>query len=373
MITCFQAGDLPVIDRPPDTTESAGSHTLTEVVTAAIYGAPLKPGGDIGSLREACEPLRLEGRALWKDPNGPGWLRQHLELIAQGKAWPIERDTQDDCERDTLNRFAAAQRWLTEHRKLGFADGLPPELAEKVIRLAGMTDAEAIAHALAEADRIERAESAINAKAADFYKLLSDAIANQRITLKAIATDPRTKAWLPRAPGEPPHQLIPADYFELPMVHDLWDNQLEANRFSTEAKLLDSIFNRIERENHGLLIKWSDVKIPPEHVGWLLSTFRDKWKATGDRPLGQPQPAKPADRVPAPEQKMSSSFKKIRAAIQAEEQANGKPLPALRPVERNMRLANRMRAQGMNKHEIPNERTFREYFNNGPGKSEKNG
>jgi hypothetical protein len=546
MITCLQADHLPAIHCSSAKTRSAGSRTLTEVVCLALYGSPLKPGSDHGSLREALQPLILEGWALWKDPNGPGWLRPHLELIANAKTWPLNPDTDDEGERSTLDMFRAAERWLSRARRMGFVYGLPAVLAEKVLSIANMSEADAIRAALAEADRIEHAEAVINAKAAEFYKLLSDAVATEQITLKGIATDPGTNAWLPRTRGEPPHQTIPTDYFELPMVHNLFDNYLEADRFSTEAKMLDSIFNRIERENEGLLIKWSDVKIPPEHVGWLLSTFRDDGKVTGDRPLStttKPQQATtwntnwlslpgalmwvvtrdnrlarivdeqtdndcritlgisihlaqeqaqtgesrrlfveiadawpalrrliaddkivaegrslerrgisaavetryPNDRIPsgdaanliidgyvpgieprdalAPDEMyrfanwqgrywydvrlraadvlrefsrecetqnqpdparsgeatspslttMRPAFQKIRAAIQAEEEATGKPFPVLRAVERNKRLADRMVAQGLEKQEIPNERTFREYFNQGPGKPAKSG
>lgn len=546
MITCLQAGHLPAINCSPDATQPAGSRTLTEVVCTAIFGAPLKPGRDQGSLDAACAPLRLESRALWRNENGPAWLCPHLELIVNGETWPFDPDTQDDSERHTLNGFAAAQRWLTKSRKLGFAHGLPGELAEKLIRLASMTDSAAIAHALAEAVRIERAECAINANATDFYKLLSDAIATQRIALMAIATDPQTQAWLPRTRGEPPHQTIPHDYFQLPLCHNLFDNYLEANRFSTEAKMLDRIFNRIERMKDAMLVKWSDVKVPSEHASWLLSTTRNKGKGQGDRPLStipephqaitwnpnwlslpgaimwvatrdqtltrkadealnndrgiklgvhvrlasekvltgeqrtlhieieaawpalrrliaderivaegrslerrgistavetrypnqripsgdaanliilgnvpgiehkdalapdemyrftnwqgrywydvrlraadvfrefpleydmpqQPELSRPAEPAPAPPKKSKPSFEKITAAIEAEEKKTGKPFPVLRPVERDKRLTDRMKAQGLKEREIPNERTFREYFNQGPGKPAKSG
>ena len=227
MIVCLQGGELPAIDLSSDTTQKVGSRTLTEVVCAALYGVALKPGREQGSLHAACASLRLEGRALWRDESGPGWLRPHLELIAQSKTWPFDPDSRDDAEGITLSHFAAAQRWLTKSRRLGFAHGLPSELAEKVIRLANMTDAEAIADAFTEADRIERAEGAVNDMSAEFYELLSESISTQRITLKAIPTDPRNNdALRPKTPSEPPHQTIHADNLELPWVHNLFDNDL---------------------------------------------------------------------------------------------------------------------------------------------------
>jgi hypothetical protein len=290
MITCLQAGHLPAIHCSAATTASAGSRTLSEVVCLALYGSPLKPGSEHGSLREALQPLILEGWALWKNPNGPGWLVPHLELLANAKSWPLRPDTDDENERITLDAFRAAEQWLSRSRRMGFVYSLPAALAEKVLSLGNMSGGDAIRAALAEADRIERTEATINAKADKFYKLLSDGVATRQVTLKAIATDPRTNAWLPRARGEPPHQIIPADYFELPMVHNLFDNDLETDRFSAGAKSLDSIFDSIERENEGLLIKWSDLKVPPADVNWLLSTFRDDREATDHRPLTTSKP-----------------------------------------------------------------------------------
>jgi hypothetical protein len=81
----------------------------------------------------------------------------------------------------------------------------------------------------------------------------------------------------------------------------------------------------------------------------------------------------PAELEAAPEKKLSPSFAKIKAAIEAEERATQKPFPKLRPGERFKRLADRMLTEGMKDYEIPNIRTFWEYFNRGPGKSAKTG
>jgi hypothetical protein len=70
---------------------------------------------------------------------------------------------------------------------------------------------------------------------------------------------------------------------------------------------------------------------------------------------------------------MTPSFKKIQAAIKAEEEATGKPLPVLRVGERNKRLADRMKVQGLTEQELPKARTFWAYFNQGPGKPAKSG
>ena len=69
---------------------------------------------------------------------------------------------------------------------------------------------------------------------------------------------------------------------------------------------------------------------------------------------------------------MRPSFLKITNAFTAEVEAGGR-LDELRPVERNARLSDRMKKMGLKDSEIPGDRTFRDYFNKGPGKTEKSG
>jgi hypothetical protein len=70
--------------------------------------------------------------------------------------------------------------------------------------------------------------------------------------------------------------------------------------------------------------------------------------------------------------KMRRSFMKISEAVDAE-LADGGRLDGLRPGERRKRLTDRMIKLGLKSGEIPHERTFREFFNERPGKSEKSG
>lgn len=274
MITPLQSGNFPAIERPAQAAQRIGNPTLTEVVSEALYGMPMLPGCEADSLRTALAPLCLEGWALWNDPNGPAWLVPHLKLLADGATWPFAQDTDDDNERITLGWYQAARRWLTIKRRMGFAFGLPAQLSERVIALANMTEAQAINAAIDEAQRISSAESAINAEAERFYALLSRAIAAGRITLKGIRTNPETSTWLPLHEGAPPHSPIPVDYFELPMIHNVFDNELEPDRFGSKAKAFASVFDRRERQNEKQQIKWTDVKVPTDQAAWLLSVFR---------------------------------------------------------------------------------------------------
>jgi hypothetical protein len=66
------------------------------------------------------------------------------------------------------------------------------------------------------------------------------------------------------------------------------------------------------------------------------------------------------------------SFAKIQEAIDAELAAGGR-IDGLRPRERNKRLSDRLIKRGYNSKELPHERTYREFFNRGPGKAEKRG
>lgn len=378
MIKCSHTedGSLPAIDCPRNPLPNAGNPTLTEVVCRAVYGAPFKPGTEAGSLAAAMTLLAHECRILWRDPDGPKWMCEDLKLMAQGKTWPYAPDTQTDPEHLVLARFAAAQRWLRGARRLGYAHGLSPALAEKVIHLANMSESSAIEYALAEADRIKQVEDVFNSRAVQFYELLNSAIANEAITLKAIAINPLTDTWSPIAQGSPPHQSIPLDYFELPLIHNPISNDIEFDNFSTEAKLASSIFNRTARGNDSQLVKWSDVKVPLMQARELIAKF-DLESADQLQPaLSQPSDTtqETSRIVPATTPvRLRPSFIKIRQAFEAEEKVTGKPFPALRPTERNKRLTDRMSAMGMKSSEIPDERTFRSYFNQGPGKSEKCG
>jgi hypothetical protein len=60
------------------------------------------------------------------------------------------------------------------------------------------------------------------------------------------------------------------------------------------------------------------------------------------------------------------SFSKIQSAIDAELAAGGR-IAGLRPGERYRRIAERMLLMGYKNSEIPHIRTFREFFNRGPG------
>lgn len=273
MMACLQGGNLPALEVQTTAIAVDTSLSLTEVVCIAIYGKALKAGNDPGSLESDMADLRQECGSLWRNVNGPGWLRSHMGLLSSGRSWAFPSEVSKDCKTITLSWFAAAQRWLKEGRKLGAARELPPQLAEKARRLAQMTDAEAISCAIAEADRIERAESAINARSAAFYGLLNRAVMEGRVTLKAVPTDPETNTWSPIIRGEPPHRRVPIDFFELPLVHDLRENTLEFDNFSTNEKMVVSIFDRNERAKEAALVKWADLKVSADDARWLLSTF----------------------------------------------------------------------------------------------------
>lgn len=271
MITCLYEGHLPAIVCPGATLPTMHKPSLTEIVSLAVYGAPLKPGKGQGTLREQLGPLQIEGRALWRDDNGPGWLRSHLELIAVGKSWPFAPDTRDDNERITLGWFAKSQKWLSEWRKIPVREGLPPEITAKAERLAAMSDAEAIEFALAEAERIDCAERVVNARAVQFYKTLSQFVVRDLVNLKAIPVNPDTGIRLQQEPGQPLHTTMHRDHFNCPLVHNLYDNELEVNRFGSEAEVLEQLFNRTARANDATLVKWVDVSVSFDDARKLLS------------------------------------------------------------------------------------------------------
>lgn len=273
MITCTHRNALPAIVCAQSGLPKCHRPTLTEVASLAIYGAPLRPGRGDGTLREAMTPLQIEGRALWRNDNGPGYLVEHLNRISAGEPWPYKSDSVDNDERITLASFAAAERWLTRWRKAIPAEALPPELAKRVKALAAMSDAEAIQYAGSEADRIEQAEHAANRRAEAFYRVVSALVSRGQVELEAITVDRATGEWLAREPGSPPHTAIARQFFNLPMIHDLYDNQLDVDRFSSDSDLLDSLFNRVARSNDAKLVRWEDIRVSLDDARLLLSTF----------------------------------------------------------------------------------------------------
>jgi hypothetical protein len=83
-------------------------------------------------------------------------------------------------------------------------------------------------------------------------------------------------------------------------------------------------------------------------------------------------PAKSKQSAPSNSGGLTRTQQKIFRAIEAERMAGG-IIDELRPGERNKRLSDRMRSMGYKDSEIPHPRTFREFFNKGPGKTEKRG
>jgi hypothetical protein len=283
MIICLHQGNLPALMCVSAELPAGQNPTLTEVACLAVYGAPLKPGTGEGMLRGQLTASRIEGRVLWSYENGPAWLRPHLELIAAGRSWPIAPDAASESEQITLKAFDATEKWLSHGRKLPAPEGTPADVAARKARLAEMSDAEAIAYALAEAERIERAERVVNARAARFYELLSEAVIAARIELKAIPVDPIDGSWKLSRPGRPPHVSVPPDYFNLPLAHNLYDNELDVHRHVSEQEAIDSVFNRIERANDAMLVRWTAVRIAREDAAWLLE--RDLFERVRHREL----------------------------------------------------------------------------------------
>ena len=279
MIVSLQQGCWPAIDCAPANLPSTSHPTLTEVVTLAIYGAPLKPGNAHGSfIATACEWHRAQ-RAIWRDFNGPGWLVYGLERIQRGEGPPFPANTDDDSEKHSNGFFGAASRWLHEGRKI-VRDGIPATAGEVARSLAAMSDADAIDAALAEASRIKAADEAIEERAGLVYVQLSEQIIEGRLSLEGIASrydgrdDDNEDVWLPFNPSKSPHRLIPDGWFRLPLVHDVRNNQLEIHP-GTQQDAFDSVFNRSRRQNEDQLHRWSHVCMSRKLAEDFLHSLND--------------------------------------------------------------------------------------------------
>jgi len=271
LITSREVGYLPAIKMPSKPMPAVSSVTLTEVVTAAVYGLPLKPGKGIDTLRKAYEPLLLEGRTLWRCSNGPGWIVGVLDAAARDTAPQDPVAISEEDRSIALGQRTALEIWLKWSRKLAFAYALPAELAEKVIRLAAMSDAEAIAYARAEASRIELAEAKFNEAAQSFFDMLSAMAYDGKVVLRGIPTNAVAEKSEPNKSNDAPHRAIQVEFYELPLIHCIFENVLEVDRFNPAARSLDGIFERIEREKSGALFRWSDIRLSADHARILLS------------------------------------------------------------------------------------------------------
>lgn len=203
MIECLHQGNMPAITGATSSLPHCRYVTLTEVACCTIYGAALTPGR--GTLRQHLAVLIRECHELWSDPNGPIWLKPHLELIAAGREWSFEPGCSADSREITLGWFAKSRKWLEDLRKRPAGDGATESVRQRKSRLAALDDQQAIEMALLEATRLEVAEGASNDKTARFYKQLSQEVMTGSVVLKGIPLRVSDGAYAPREIGAPLH------------------------------------------------------------------------------------------------------------------------------------------------------------------------
>lgn len=271
MIVNLHQGNLPVFVCNGCNPPADRNVTLTEVACHAIYGALLTPGR--GTLREHLCSLRDECHVLWSHGDGPLWLRPHLELMAVKQRWKFAPNCSKADRQVTLAWFAKAQKWLRVMRLQSPPIDASKDVCEAKRRLSDCTEAEAIQIALEASSRLEADEAAINGKSTRFYSALSSEVIAGRVVLKGIPVAAKDGGVIPRNLGAPPHTAIPLDYFNLPLVHDLYDNEIEFNCFGSDLEIVQSLFNRERQRFVDSLVRYVDVRVPPEGVNLLLTAL----------------------------------------------------------------------------------------------------
>lgn len=116
---------------------------------------------------------------------------------------------------------------------------------------------------------------------------------------------------------------------------------------------------------------WYDVRLRASDVFTEFRAARSEGSKKTPKDHKPSRRSKKSNPVSPP---MRPSYQKIHDAVVALSKA-AKPIDigTLRPVERNRRLSEQMKQNGLKPIEIPGERTFRAYFNHGPGKVAKRG
>lgn len=292
MIKSSGQGKLPVIVCEAHSLPADRNVTLTEVACHAIYGAPLTPG--TGTLKKYRDLLSAECRTLWSHSDGPIWLRSNLELIAANKRLKFEPTCPEDIRQHTLAWFDKASRWLKVLRFEPAPIDASKDTREAKSRLASCDGPTAIKMALEAANRLEVDEAAINGRSASFYAVLSSEVVAGRVVFEGIPVAAKDGNFIPRELGSPPHTAIPLGYFNLPLVHDLYDNELEFDCFSSEAEIAQYIYNGAQRQFADSLVRYVDVRVPPEGVKRLLAALSAASKPVAE---SDPKPRKRAGRV----------------------------------------------------------------------------
>ena len=359
---------------------SASHILLSEFFTRVLDGAARN---DTAVKQLAIQQRDLD-KVAWGDPSGPGWLTHHLELIRDGhKAYPKADVPDDENYEFNQNYFVRAQRWLERHGRSA-ADAMSE-----------------VAQELARRRHRERQHIALE-------RLLYDRASAGKLIIKAREWDYAKN----RASSE--YKSIPSGFFLRPcrfyyfvlhgrseLVRDTGDgspNELDDSVFNRNDPPTSYMMAKIARKDaialRGLFLATASSEIPeddfarwageehltqPEVARRNLLRSADVLRLWCQKPIGETGNAMLKSRKAknessrAPQSKLKPSFEKIRAAKESEEKETGNSIGLLRPRERLKRLTDRMKSMGLKPAEIPHERTFREYFNNGPGKSEKSG
>jgi hypothetical protein len=289
-----------------------------------------------------------KSKLLWWAHDGPGHLIPHLELMARGETWDLANLSENSCLL-TQGAFDRAQQWL---------------------RKSGLT----VETALAAAKEDMAARGQLTSRYDRCYRLLFDGCARKRYHLLGyLQTDANRRQHV-----EP--QEITWKYFVPPLFLRDAPSHGTSSVVHTMGRDIHGEFGTLwpyvpSDKNDDPRPTYHSVIMSRDDALELKRVFGGQVEPKLATPLKYPRKRinKRASLSKAAQPKLSQSFEKIRAASKAEAKESGSALWLLKPGERNKRLAERMVLMGLKKAEIPHSRTFRKYFNEGPGKTEKSG
>ena len=249
-VHCLQQGAMPSLRCVPSDLPDLEYVTLTEVACRRLYGRALTPGTD-GTLSLYESEYRDDNRKTWKDDNGPYWMVDPLQTIAEGGEVAFDPDTSQAERENKLKAFRHAKCWLTN---------------------SGFRPSEAHARAQTTAARLSNGMADVAKKSAEFYRKLNRLVANGKIALFGIPVRNGRMVETPGRPNGVIHHQISPDYFMLPIAHDLFDNELGLDRTTGREQLPEPVSNPSCTAIHQL-VQYKDVRLSTEHARQLVSNL----------------------------------------------------------------------------------------------------
>lgn len=241
-IRCLQQGRLPALPISPAPMPNEPFITLTEVVSQALYGAPLTPGSN-GTLRRAMDAVRI-AQLVWHGVRYPPKATAALEIFSE----PSPPLAPDEIEKQVEELLRDPPDWF-----LGCARQF----------LSTAHNPTSVFNWMAKHDNDFTSSKSSTAEACDrLYRNLSQAVANGRIVL-----------WGRLAAGDGPpsddHEAIDPKYLLTRRHHDLLSNELHVEVRDGDELLA---FSRSARARLSAVICYHDIKTSKAHADVMIAS-----------------------------------------------------------------------------------------------------